>query len=55
VTEEVGEVIKLALPKGPNGVGVAFRSLKTETCPVFETSYLVVFRISNDGQMPQMQ
>jgi hypothetical protein len=50
---ETGSLVgrfRLALSKGPNGVSVPSRHLKTETDPVSETLCFLGFRIPGYGQ-----
>jgi hypothetical protein len=47
--------LRLALSKGPNGVGVFAPHLRTETDPFSETSCFLVSRIPDDGQSPKTQ
>jgi hypothetical protein len=49
------QLLKLALSKGPNRIGVFSSQLRTERDPVSETSYFLVFRIPDDGQGPETQ
>jgi hypothetical protein len=42
---------RLAISKGPNWVGVFPPHLRTETDPVSDTSYFLVFRILDNGHL----
>jgi hypothetical protein len=46
----VETLIQLELSKGPNGVGVFYSHLRTETNPFSETVCSLIRKISNYGQ-----
>jgi hypothetical protein len=48
--------MRLALSKGTNRVGVSLLlHLKTETGPVSEMLFIIIFRTPDDGQSPETQ
>jgi hypothetical protein len=45
----------LAVSKGPNRVDAFLPNLRMETDPVSETLCFLVFKIPDDGQIPETQ